>query len=104
MTCLLIKCLLILARTRIHIDFFFSQELELLGMLYGLFQKFIRFDDQFRDTLWSEIDLQSSNREVSYTPNLLSDFAEKISDLFLLTEQVNTIKLFKVQFQKVISG
>ena len=34
-------------------------------MLYGLFQKFIRFDDLFRDTLWSEIDLQASSGEVN---------------------------------------
>ena len=41
------------------------QELALLGMLYGLFQKFIRFDDVFRDTLWADVDLDSSNREVN---------------------------------------
>jgi hypothetical protein len=41
------------------------QELELLGNLYGLFQKFLRFDDRFRDTLWAEVDLDSATREVS---------------------------------------
>ena len=33
-------------------------------MLYGLFQKFIRFDEVFRDTLWADVDLESSHREV----------------------------------------
>ena len=42
----------------------FKQELALLGMLYGLFQKFIRFDEVFRDTLWADVDLESSHREV----------------------------------------
>ena len=37
----------------------------MLSQLYGLFQKFIRFDTRFRDTLWAEVDLESSSREVS---------------------------------------
>ena len=40
------------------------QELDLLSQLYGLFQKFIRFDDRFRETLWADIDLEASFREV----------------------------------------
>lgn len=41
-----------------------GEELDLLGQLYGLFQKFIRFDKRFRDTLWAEVDLDSTSREV----------------------------------------
>ena len=40
------------------------QELDLLSQLYGLFQKFIRFDNRFRDTLWADVDLDASFREV----------------------------------------
>ena len=43
------------------------QELDLLSQLYGLFQKFIRFDNRFRDTLWADIDLDASYREVWLT-------------------------------------
>jgi len=41
-----------------------GEELDLLGQLYGLFQKFIRFDKRFRDTLWAEVDLDNTNKEV----------------------------------------
>lgn len=37
-------------------------------MLYGLFQKFIKYDDVFRDTLWAEVDLGGANREVYVNP------------------------------------
>ena len=41
-----------------------GEELRLLGMLYGLFQKFIVFDRRFRDTLWEDVDLVLANKEV----------------------------------------
>ncbi|XP_053397319.1 dynein axonemal heavy chain 5-like isoform X6 [Mercenaria mercenaria] len=41
-----------------------GEELDLLSQLYGLFQKFIRFDTRFRDTLWAEVDLDASYKEV----------------------------------------
>ncbi|CAL1527205.1 unnamed protein product [Lymnaea stagnalis] len=41
-----------------------GEELDLLSQLYGLFQKFIRFDNKFRDTLWAEVDLEGSSTEV----------------------------------------
>lgn len=43
-----------------------SQELELLGLLYGLFQKFLRFNDRFRESLWAEVDLDAETKEVSH--------------------------------------
>ncbi|XP_060567478.1 dynein axonemal heavy chain 5-like [Ruditapes philippinarum] len=41
-----------------------GEELDLLSQLYGLFQKFIRFDTRFRDTLWAEVDLDASYKEI----------------------------------------
>lgn len=41
-----------------------GEELSLLGMLYGLFQKFIRFDEEFRDTLWADVDLKGAYARV----------------------------------------
>ncbi|KAL4232681.1 hypothetical protein ACF0H5_007369 [Mactra antiquata] len=41
-----------------------GEELDLLSQLYGLFQKFIRFDTRFRETLWAEVDLDASYKEV----------------------------------------
>ena len=35
-----------------------------MGLLYGLFQKFIAFDGQFRDRLWADADLPKANKEV----------------------------------------
>lgn len=42
-------------------------------MMYGLFQKFIRFDERFRDTLWSEVDLEAAFSEVNaiYKMNIM---------------------------------
>ncbi|KAK6187606.1 hypothetical protein SNE40_005595 [Patella caerulea] len=41
-----------------------GEELDLLSQLYGLFQKFIRFDNRFRDTLWADVDLEAASMEV----------------------------------------
>ncbi|XP_067674368.1 uncharacterized protein [Haliotis asinina] len=41
-----------------------GEELDLLSQLYGLFQKFIRFDNKFQDTLWAEADLEAASHEV----------------------------------------
>ena len=41
-----------------------GEELKLLGMLYGLFQKFIAFDKKIRETLWEGVDLHSAHNEV----------------------------------------
>lgn len=41
-----------------------GEELDLLSQLYGLFQKFIRFDTRFRDTLWADVDLDAAFIEV----------------------------------------
>lgn len=41
-----------------------GEELHLLNQLYGLFQKFIRFDNRFRETLWADVDLETAHVEV----------------------------------------
>ncbi|XP_033874385.3 dynein axonemal heavy chain 8-like [Acipenser ruthenus] len=41
-----------------------GKDLQLLGTLYELFQKFLSFDQRFRDTLWAEVNLKQSNAEV----------------------------------------
>ncbi len=46
-------------------------------MLYGLFQKFIRFDEVFKDTLWADVDLEACNREVSLEGRANSIFKNK---------------------------
>ncbi|XP_048577711.1 dynein axonemal heavy chain 8 isoform X3 [Nematostella vectensis] len=43
-----------------------GEELQLLGHLYGLFQQFISFDQRFRETLWSEVDLAVENQEMEH--------------------------------------
>eukprot|EP00795_Rhopilema_esculentum_P017364 gene17364-8957_t len=42
-----------------------GEELEMLEMLYGLYQKFINFDQSFREQLWAEADLLKANQEVN---------------------------------------
>ena len=47
-----------------------GEELKLLGLLYGLFQKFIAFDRKFRDTLWEGAKLHDANAEVFFNQSL----------------------------------
>ncbi|XP_028415382.1 dynein heavy chain 8, axonemal-like isoform X2 [Dendronephthya gigantea] len=41
-----------------------GEELVLLGLLYGLFQQYISFDESFREKLWADVDLIKANFEV----------------------------------------
>eukprot|EP00794_Sanderia_malayensis_P000407 gene407-1042_t len=41
-----------------------GEELQLLKMLYGLYQTFINFDQKFRDQLWAEVDLSRANDDI----------------------------------------
>jgi hypothetical protein len=41
-----------------------GEELELLGLLYGLYQKMLDFDKKFTNTLWSEAKIQESFDEM----------------------------------------
>ena len=41
-----------------------GEELSLLQTLYDLYQKFIEFDETFKDTLWQDVNLEQSKNEV----------------------------------------
>ena len=41
-----------------------GEELSLLQTLYDLYQKFIEFDETFKDTLWQDVNLEQSKTEV----------------------------------------
>ncbi|XP_075124385.1 uncharacterized protein LOC142197756 [Leptodactylus fuscus] len=41
-----------------------GKDLDLLGTLYILFQKFIEFDQRFRNTLWADVDININNQEI----------------------------------------
>ena len=42
-----------------------GKELTLLQTLYDLYQKYIEFDQTFKETLWQDVNLEHSNTEVS---------------------------------------
>ncbi|XP_077977225.1 dynein axonemal heavy chain 8-like isoform X3 [Glandiceps talaboti] len=57
-----------------------GEELDLLGLLYGLFQKFIAFDNRFRDSLWADADLREAHIEVEeYSEECLA-MPDKLKD------------------------
>ncbi|CAK8694917.1 unnamed protein product [Clavelina lepadiformis] len=71
-----------------------GEELKLLGMLYGLFQKFIAFDRKFRDTLWEGVDLYSAHNEVQgYWEECLS-LPSKLKEWDAFTEMKNSINFY----------
>ncbi|XP_059166583.1 dynein axonemal heavy chain 8-like [Physella acuta] len=83
-----------------------GEELDLLSQLYGLFQKFIKFDNKFRDTLWAEVDLEASSSEVEgywdeclALPSKLKDW-EAYNDL--RTKLQNYLEVFPL-LQKLAS-
>ena len=43
-----------------------GKELNLLQTLYDLYQKYIEFDETFRDTLWQDVNLDTSLDNVSF--------------------------------------
>ena len=47
-----------------------GEELNLLQTLYDLYQKYIEFDETFKDTLWQDVNLEQSKTEVFF-PKLL---------------------------------
>ncbi|CAH1799095.1 unnamed protein product [Owenia fusiformis] len=71
-----------------------GEELVLLGLLYGLFQKFIRFDSLFRDTLWAEVDLEAATKEVeSYWDECLA-LPSKLKDWDAYNEMKNAMQQY----------
>ncbi|XP_066278010.1 uncharacterized protein [Branchiostoma lanceolatum] len=71
-----------------------GEELDLLGLLYGLFQKFIAFDNIFRERLWAEVDLEQANKEVEeYWEECLA-LPDKLKDWEAYQEMKNSIKIY----------
>ncbi|XP_071818739.1 dynein axonemal heavy chain 5-like isoform X4 [Apostichopus japonicus] len=71
-----------------------GEELDLLGLLYGLFQKFIAFDGQFRDRLWADADLSKSNSEVETYWEECQNLPSKLKDWDAFNEMKNSIKFY----------
>ena len=45
------------------------QELDLLSQLYSIYLPFLTFDANFRETLWSQVDLAQSRSQVGFVFN-----------------------------------
>lgn len=71
-----------------------GEELELLGLLYGLFQRFISFDQSFRDTLWSEVDLIVTNQEMEHYWQECLRLPPRIQEWDAYKEMRDAIKLY----------
>ncbi|XP_022081686.1 dynein gamma chain, flagellar outer arm-like [Acanthaster planci] len=71
-----------------------GEELDLLGLLYGLFQKFIAFDSQFRDKLWADVDLEKANREVENYWEECQNLPDKLKDWDAYNEMKSSIKFY----------
>ncbi|XP_077973667.1 uncharacterized protein LOC120348568 isoform X2 [Styela clava] len=71
-----------------------GEELKLLGMLYGLFQKFIAFDRRFRDTLWENAGLHTANIEVRGHWDECLNLPDKLKDWDAYTEMKKSIKTY----------
>ncbi|XP_071504103.1 dynein axonemal heavy chain 5-like [Diadema antillarum] len=71
-----------------------GEELDLLGLLYGLFQKFIAFDNQFRDRLWADADLPKANKEVEQYWDECQNLPDKIKDWDAYNNMKNSIKFY----------
>ncbi|XP_071801693.1 uncharacterized protein [Asterias amurensis] len=71
-----------------------GEELDLLGLLYGLFQKFIAFDAQFRDKLWADVDLEQANREVENYWDECQNLPDKLKDWDAYNEMKSSIKFY----------
>lgn len=63
-----------------------GEELELLGMLYELFQRFISFDMKFRDTLWADVYLEDSCNDIKTIWNCFMSLPAKIHNWFAFIE------------------
>ncbi|XP_070568705.1 dynein axonemal heavy chain 5-like isoform X4 [Ptychodera flava] len=71
-----------------------GEELDLLGLLYGLFQKFIAFDNRFRDTLWADADLQGAHIEVGEYWEECDRMPDKLKDWDAYNDMKNAIKAY----------
>ncbi|KAM4771050.1 dynein axonemal heavy chain 5-like [Rhinophrynus dorsalis] len=75
-----------------------GKDLQLLGTLYVLFQKFITFDQRFRDTLWGEVDLTMSNKEIDQYLSECLIWNDKLKDWDAYNEMARKIKFYEDVF------
>ncbi|XP_078503742.1 dynein axonemal heavy chain 5-like [Lissotriton helveticus] len=72
-----------------------GKDLHLLGTLYVLFQKFIEFDQRFRNTLWAEVDLAESNKEIGEYWSECLVWNDKLKDWDAYIEMAAQIKFYE---------
>nr|DBA26446.1 TPA: hypothetical protein GDO54_010703 [Pyxicephalus adspersus] len=75
-----------------------GKDLQLLGTLYILFQKFIDFDQRFRNTLWAEVDLAISNQEIEEYWSECQIWNDKLKDWDAYNEMAREIKFYEDVF------
>ncbi|XP_063775387.1 uncharacterized protein LOC134910927 [Pseudophryne corroboree] len=71
------------------------KDLQLLGTLYILFQKFIDFDQKFRNTLWADADLTISNQEIDQYWSECQIWNDKLKDWDAYNEMAREIKFYE---------
>ncbi|KAG9493712.1 hypothetical protein GDO78_001536 [Eleutherodactylus coqui] len=75
-----------------------GKDLELLGTLYILFQKFIEFDQRFRNTLWADVDLKINNQEIEQYSSECQIWNDKLKDWDAYNEMARDIKFYEAVF------
>ncbi|XP_044146080.1 dynein axonemal heavy chain 5-like isoform X2 [Bufo gargarizans] len=75
-----------------------GKDLELLGTLYILFQKFIEFDQRFRNTLWADVDLGLNNQEVEQYFSECQIWSDKLKDWDAYNKMAQDIKFYEDVF------
>ncbi|XP_073531710.1 dynein axonemal heavy chain 5-like [Phyllobates terribilis] len=75
-----------------------GKDLELLGTLYILFQKFIEFDQRFRNTLWADVDLKVSNQEIKQYSSECQIWNDKLKDWDAYNEMAQDITFYEDVF------
>ncbi|XP_051780690.1 uncharacterized protein LOC114649411 [Erpetoichthys calabaricus] len=71
-----------------------GKDLRHLGALYELFQKFLAFDQRFRDTLWAEVDLPQSTKEVRDYWSQCQAWNDQLTDWDAYNEMARQIKFY----------
>ncbi|XP_029452717.1 dynein gamma chain, flagellar outer arm-like [Rhinatrema bivittatum] len=75
-----------------------EKDLQSLGTLYNLFQKFIDFDQRFRNTLWAEVKLKESNKEIEEYASECLVWDDKLKDWDAYNEMAGEIKIYEDVF------
>uniref|UniRef100_A0A8C5PKA2 Dynein heavy chain n=1 Tax=Leptobrachium leishanense TaxID=445787 RepID=A0A8C5PKA2_9ANUR len=71
-----------------------GKDLQLLGTLYILFQKFIDFDLEFQSTLWADVDLSKSNKEIEQYWSECLTWNYKLKDWDAFNEMAREVKFY----------